>query len=193
MFGDLYDSNEAVLAECSNGVFQISQQGLENKMFVGSLTTSMINMQARGGLKFSFASVSPRDEFFSSSVFLLNFGFLRDPNEQLVTENNFRCVVHEESETTVSWKWKKMIFSDLSAVQLVPKSGFASPDQFQFVVKCFGGAAPRDGASKNSPLAVKWVDYALDAALGVEVQTAAQTVAFPAGVLIQQAPQLDTL
>jgi len=67
-------------------------------MFIGSLTLAMNNENARGGVKFSFSSVSQRDEFYSTSRYMLNFGFLRDPNEQLVIDNAFRCVVYE-SET----------------------------------------------------------------------------------------------
>lgn len=52
---------------------------------------------------------------------------MADENDDRFTEDDLRCVVYE-SDTEISWRWKEIELTDLTAVSLKPKEDIDFPD-----------------------------------------------------------------
>lgn len=106
-------------------------------MTVGSLKFSFYDKEARGEFQFSFSPYSDRETFFADSYFEVNFGFLSNFNDGMYTDNGFRCVIFENEEE-ISWLFLEIDLSDMTQVKIYPKEDIEEPDQYVFIMKCFG-------------------------------------------------------
>lgn len=190
LFGNAYaSSNAVVLAQCSNGQFLTSQYPLGTEMSIDNLKLELGEQNARSSIEFTFRSVSQRAEFHATSTYVIDFGFLADNNQALLAANNFRCLLFEKTtvqETRLSWKWKTLSLGGMSAATLTPKASFSSPDQYTFMVRCYGGSVPNSGASTGNAISVKWMDTA-------QLQVAAAPIQFAeAGVITLSKPLTGT-
>ena len=82
-------------------------------------------IDTRSTTKFNFGAFSYRDTFFSTSTFILNWGFLATPASTYISYSNYRCIIFEGPNSTSlsqSSSFKTLDISPLSSVTIAPKA-----------------------------------------------------------------------
>jgi hypothetical protein len=123
-----------------------------------SLTGKYFLFLTKQNISNTYTPFFVRAIFFANNEYLFNFGFLADPNSNLYSTNNFRCVVYDDIANQISPLWSAVVLTDFTQVPLQPKSDILVPSQYYFSLRCFGGATPNDGSSHGNILNVKWQD-----------------------------------
>jgi hypothetical protein len=167
-FGDTNYASSSTYCTCTSSfTVGITQYGSVSNL--NSLTFASAQKAVRSQLSFIFGANSYRDAFFSTSTYVLNYGFLNTPcYNPYQIRNNFRCVVYEGANSTslsLSSAWKSLSLSNFASVTLTPKAEISNPSSIVYKMQCYGGGIPT--GSNTTAMALSWIDA------GSTVQSAA--------------------
>lgn len=141
-----------------SSLFTVATTPEGTNMNFNNLTYDSTGRSLRGKFGVNFGANSFREIFYTTSYFLVNFGFLSVPNTAWKAASNFRCVVYANGSTTPSSLWKSFDMTSLSSAKLYSKSEIVNPASMLFNLMCYGGGMSDNSNTNN--LTLQWVDGA---------------------------------
>lgn len=134
----------------------------------------------RSYMTFDFGAYSYRETFFTTSSFLLNFGFLTAPASTYNTRGDFRCLIYENTNNgtlSLSRAWSTLQLSNLASVTLSPKGEIATPSNIKYTMKCFGTGVPN--SLNTTSMSLVWKDSIYNVQQATPIAPLLYTVASP--------------
>ncbi|KAL4476525.1 hypothetical protein ABPG74_010258 [Tetrahymena malaccensis] len=162
IYGDTYTT--IIYQQCPQQTFGFNPNSYGNSLEVTDISYEILNNHARGTFSFNFRSISPREEFYSTSQYIFTLGFMASAdNISVLQQNTIFCYVMERDYTVpnspfqVSHRWKSLqIAATFATITLTPQTFFVNPQNYQFKVVCVGGVTT-DGVITTG-LTAAWQD-----------------------------------